>query len=262
MLCVSDDFRVNLDRPYGYIYVTHCTASDKFYIGKHKFDTTIPYWSNNLQNNEDFFMSHGFNMFQIDPNYLGSGKILHKAIQKYGIENFYIQDILDIAANENDLCDLETYYILEYRLMYGWDRIYNIADGGNGGDLIKNYSEEKQREINMKKVHYGDRNHFHTNPRIGELNGMYGKHHTNETKSKIRQSKIGGRASIETRMLMSKNRKNNPKFRPPSRKGKIVVNDGFHNKVIDPDELDNYLSNGFVHGGISYKKNKKEEDSQ
>ena len=66
------------------------------------------------------------------PNYLGSGKILRRAITKYGKENF-IKETLCEAKDQQDLCELEIYYI-DY---YGADKsdlFYNITKGGDGGE--------------------------------------------------------------------------------------------------------------------------------
>ena len=37
-----------------------------------------------------------------DPNYYGSGILIRKSIQKYGIENF-LKEVIDTAENNSDL---------------------------------------------------------------------------------------------------------------------------------------------------------------
>ena len=51
---------------YGFIYITKNLINNKKYIGQHKI------------NNQE----------TLDPNYLGSGKILNNSINKYGKINF------------------------------------------------------------------------------------------------------------------------------------------------------------------------------
>ena len=105
----------------GYIYKTTNKINQKIYIGKHQSS-------------------------KYDDKYFGSGKILGKAIEKYGIENF-INEIIDIANTEEELNEKEKYYIKYYKDLYGKD-CYNLANGGDGGDVFKYQSpENKQRFI-------------------------------------------------------------------------------------------------------------------
>lgn len=97
------------------IYKTTNLANGKIYIGKDK--------NNN-------------------PAYLGSGKILHLAFQKYGIENFN-KEILEECETLEDLNEREKYWIGFYN---STDRKigYNIALGGNGGDIISKHPNKDE----------------------------------------------------------------------------------------------------------------------
>jgi len=77
-----------------------------------------------------------------NPTYLGSGKILHLAFQKYGIENFN-KEILEECGSEEDLNEREKYWIGFYN---STDRKigYNIALGGNGGDTISKHPNKDE----------------------------------------------------------------------------------------------------------------------
>jgi len=75
-----------------------------------------------------------------NPNYLGSGKILHLAFKKYGTENF-IKEIIEECESKEQLDERERYWINFY---VSTDRNigYNIALGGDGGDTISNHPDK------------------------------------------------------------------------------------------------------------------------
>lgn len=105
-----------------YIYKTVNLCNNKQYIGKH----------------------YGL----IDDNYLGSGILLKKAIQKYGIENFK-KEILYISNSEEENREKEKFYIQFYNAVEN-PQFYNIAEGGQGGNTIAGYSKEEREQINQK----------------------------------------------------------------------------------------------------------------
>ena len=89
------------------IYKTTNLINGKIYIGKDKY------------NND---------------KYLGSGKILKQAINKYGIENF-IKEVIEVCKDEKTWLEREVYWISYFNSI---KEGYNIALGGNGGDTISN----------------------------------------------------------------------------------------------------------------------------
>jgi group I intron endonuclease len=92
------------------IYKTTNLVNGKIYIGQDK--------NNNLA-------------------YLGSGKILHLAFTKYGIENF-IKEIIEECKSKEQLNERERYWINFYEST-NRNVGYNIALGGNGGDTISSH---------------------------------------------------------------------------------------------------------------------------
>ena len=74
--------------------------------------------------------------------YYGSGKLIRRAIEKYGIENFS-KDILDTSKCKKELQEKEIYWIKEYN---STDREigYNISYGGDGGDTISNHPNKDE----------------------------------------------------------------------------------------------------------------------
>jgi hypothetical protein len=133
---------------YYTIYKITNKINGKFYIGKHITE----------------------NLFD---DYMGSGKLIKKAIQKYGIHNFQ-KDILKIYDNEHDMNIAET-LLIDLKD----NRSYNIQPGGIGGwkyvnennlsnnedskkkksDTMKNFwTDEKRKEQSIKMKKYFDEN--------------------------------------------------------------------------------------------------------
>lgn len=106
-----------------------------------------------------------------NPEYLGSGLLLNKAIKKYGKENFK-KEILEICVNRKELNEREIYWIEN---LDATKKGYNIALGGSGGDT---YSNNPKLPTIIKKLS-GENNHF------------YGKHHSNETKQLMSKKHSG-----------------------------------------------------------------------
>jgi hypothetical protein len=91
-----------------YIYKITNKINGKWYIGKHN---------------------------GTDPNYMGSGKLLRKAIKKYGLENFE-KVILESCSCEQELNLCEQHWISSANAIID-PMSYNLAKGGTGGDLSK-----------------------------------------------------------------------------------------------------------------------------
>jgi hypothetical protein len=82
-----------------------------------------------------------------NPEYLGSGMLLTKAIKKYGKENFK-KEILEECFNKEELATRERYWIekLDAR---NKKIAYNIGEGGDGGD---NFSGHPDLDKIKKKI--------------------------------------------------------------------------------------------------------------
>lgn len=133
-----------------------------------------------------------------NPNYLGSGKILHLAIKKYGTENF-IKEIIEECESKEHLNEREMYWINFHN---STDRNigYNIALGGDGGDTISNHPDKdliRQKHSEWMQENNPCKGRIRTEETIqkwresigdklkGENNPNYGKHHTEETKERM-----------------------------------------------------------------------------
>ena len=65
-----------------------------------------------------------------NPEYLGSGLLLNKAIKKYGRENFK-KEILETCVDRKELNEREIHWIKKLKAV---SIGYNIAEGGSGGN--------------------------------------------------------------------------------------------------------------------------------
>lgn len=168
-----------MDKIYYAVYKITNEIDGKFYIGSHK--------TKNL-----------------DDKYMGSGKYLKRAQEKYGLESFK-REILFIFDTPEEMYDMEAHIVNEDFLVT--ENTYNLKVGGFGGwDYINaNMSAEIRHMIssngaksaNMNGGIFKGKEHSLETIRIlreknlGELNPMYGigsfsgKSHTSETKERI-----------------------------------------------------------------------------
>lgn len=92
-------------KKYHFVYETTCKINGKTYIGVHGTDN-------------------------IDDNYIGSGKLLKRAIAKYGRDQFE-RKILLMCSSENEMYDKEDTFLTKEYLSSAMT--YNLASGGKLG---------------------------------------------------------------------------------------------------------------------------------
>jgi group I intron endonuclease len=119
-----------------YIYKTTNRKNGKIYVGMSKY------------NPED------------NPKYLGSGYILKKAINKYGVENFE-KEILEECKTDEELRAQEKFWIKFLNAQHR-DVGYNISEGGDWGDTFTFHPDKEKIREKYKE-------------RVGEKNPNYGK---------------------------------------------------------------------------------------
>lgn len=193
-----------------YIYKTTNLLNGKVYIGK-------------AENQPD--------------NYLGSGKILKRAIKKYGIDSFS-REIIEYCKSRNALNEREIYWIEKFNSTNP-NIGYNITKGGTGGNTYENLSEAQMDEI-KKKISDAMTNREFTEEHKKSLsesaksrkgnkpNPLKGKSYDDymplekaqEVKNKIRNSLRGNTLSEETKKRI---RLNNPKSKPVTIDGKTYI---------------------------------------
>ena len=74
----------------------------------------------------------------------------HKAIRKYGIENFEIEILKENLLNQEELNYWECYYIKEFDTLIKNQKGYNVANGGNNGNPLAGKTDEELAEIRRK----------------------------------------------------------------------------------------------------------------
>ncbi len=126
-----------------------------------------------------------------NPTYLGSGVLLHKAINKYGRESF-TKEILFESLDIEEINQIEKEYIKKYKLSMGND-CYNIAEGGTGGDLITHHPNRDQIIADRNKA---------------VSIGLLGHSVSDEAKKKQSESHTGwfDRMSAEDQLVYKENR--------------------------------------------------------
>ena len=197
----------------------------------------IIYKTINLITREYYIGKDGKN----NPDYLGSGLILKRAIKKYGRENF-VKEILEVCSNEKELNLAEIRWVDEK--VVEDPNSYNLVLGGQGGNLLtheqkikrgtcekiakahngKNLSSDHKRKIsdgmnsyksekkfkNSNKSHFGESNPFFGKKHQGDLS-RFGKHRKNVPPTNAKKVRC-----IETGEIFSSATKASEKFPNPN----------------------------------------------
>lgn len=119
-----------------------------------------------------------------DKNYFGSGLLIKRSIEKFGINNFK-KEILEECETNEELCEKEKKWIEVFNST-NLDIGYNISGGGDGGDVISNHPNKenilKKISETMKTKKFSEKhkqnlseNHYSSKYRIGKTYiEMYG----------------------------------------------------------------------------------------
>ena len=190
-----------------YFYKTTCTINGKFYYGSGS----------------------------TSKSYLGSGKILNQAIQKYGRENFVMEKLRFFKSRE-DAFEFEGRFLRLYKISENTNS-YNLKDSGIGGFPSHTHQYWK------------------------------GKKRKAETKVKIREALIGNKLSEEHKENISKSLKGKSshkwskesrlkaslakKGKTPPNKGKVGEFKWFHNPDTNEKKflrISEQIPEGFIIG--------------
>lgn len=152
----------------------------------------------------------------------------HKALNEFGLESFKYEEIENI--DESLLDEREKYWISYYD---SYKNGYNNSSGGEGHAHSK-HSEETKKKIGISHHKYWNSlSEDEKNERIkkikpvhlfGEKNGMYEKHHSEESRKKMSETK----------------KKNYIK--------RIWIHNNESEKLINISDVEKYISNNWIKG--------------
>jgi hypothetical protein len=219
-----------------YLYEIKNNLNNKIYIGVHKTDN-------------------------IDDGYMGSGKLVSSAIEKYGIENF-TKTVIETFDNEIDMYQREK-EIVNKNFLSRKD-VYNLATGGSGGfDYInKNSLDHKgyanRKEKNKKVTPFNRLDNFSEEWKEQlKINRISGLKRANELGLIPKFTKeINKKMSIRALSPDAQKKKketfkkiNHQQGETNSQYGTCwVYHPEFGNKKINKTELDNFVSLGYNKG--------------
>jgi group I intron endonuclease len=207
------------------VYKITNKINNKYYIGKHKTK-------------------------DLNDGYFGSGKVLKKAIQKYGIENFS-KEILHTFDNELEM------NAREKELVVISEQTYNLCEGGQGGFSYINNNSLWLTEKHKKAAIENRKKATEKLIELGKTDPEWKKRHSAITSARHASKKEnyvhsfqGKKHKPETIELMKKSAKGKHKGSKNSQYGTFWITNGKENKKIRKEELDFWIGLGYSKGRI------------
>lgn len=203
------------------IYKTTNLINGKFYIGKHKTKN-------------------------IDDGYMGSGKLLKRAIKKYGVENFNTE-VIHNCKSEKEMNLLEKILVVPDAEIN-----YNLCPGGHGG-----FGYINDRAMNTAGVKKGGRNSRIVIERLRLEDSEYAKKFSFALSDGQRRRHAEGKGFIpdtsgykhteESKLKMSTNNSSvrNSQF------GTCWITNGKENKKIRKEEIEIFATLGYSKGRVT-----------
>ena len=185
------------------------------------------YKTTNLLNGK-FYVGQKKSCEFLGEKYLGSGVRLKSAIQHYGKENFSVE-IVDTASSKEELDRLEIYWIdkLDARNL---DIAYNLSKGGDGNTSGVSWNKGLTKDMDSRLCQSAEA--------------------SKKRSASLKKAYLEGRHNIDFTDEVRKKMSDKAKCRdhPPTTAGKICVTDGFKNKMIFPEDIDEYIEAGWYKG--------------
>lgn len=202
--CVTSDAKVTIEDDFGGIHfgeISNFINKSEFIETTKTYKYHVVYKTINLVNNKIYIGYHSTN--NINDTYLGSGKWLRRAVEKYGPENFK-REILHIFEDRETALKKEAELVDQTFVKR--DDTYNLVPGG--GTCILCGPDKKKRSMSLK----------------GQKKSAEHVDKINRNPEKIRKTAEkhrGMKRSTEARMKMSISAKK----RGPTNKGKVYCYD-------------------------------------
>ena len=198
------------------IYKTTNKVNGKYYTGCHQTDN-------------------------LDDGYLGSGKYLKHAIQKYGRTNFKFEILHNVSSKE-EMFELERIIVNES--LVNDPMSYNLKIGGSGGNpgIVGAFKGKKHSEETKEKQRQASLNQVTTDEKRRKLSVNSGMKNKDIAK-KVSKSLTGRICSATHRSRVAE-----------ANLGKILINNGIIAKRISKDELAIYENTEWSKGGLPRKK--------
>ena len=184
----------------------------------------------------------------INDGYMGSGKLIKRAIEKYGVENF-IKEILHVFDNELDMRNKEK------ELVVLSENSYNLLEGGKGGFGFINSKglngTPEGRKLGGIKSSNKETNAFYNlsadsiKKRVAVRKQKYG----------VQGYTKAARINCNNENAMIKRKQtydsiNHQRGENNSQYGSCWITNGQENKKIKKEELDKFIELGYYKGRI------------
>lgn len=180
----------------GRIYLATCVCNSKQYIGQTIKSIKLR-WGEHIRSAKK-----------------GSRHKFHRAIRKYGVENFTVEEVMWVEAPTKEILKKKLDY-LEQHFIKKFDTKRNEYNSTDGGESKLGYitSEETKKKIRHAQ--------------LGERGNRFGKRHSKETILKLKELNSGDRnprfgktVSEETRRKMSEAQKRRAESETPEQRRK------------------------------------------
>lgn len=161
----------------GRIYCITCLVNGKMYIGQ-----TVQLLDNRWRRH-------------VLSTQRGSDHKFHRAIRKYGEENFLVEEVLTVSAPTKDILKKKLDYV-EMRLIKKLETHkcgYNSTDGGEGtlGLKLSEHAIRKMAESKKRENLTPEKRKRLSESKIGEKNPFYHRTHSEDSRKRISEKKRG-----------------------------------------------------------------------
>ncbi len=172
------NYQLRVEKKHNYFYKIANLINDKFYYGIR---------STNKEPADDI-------------KYMGSGKLIKKAIEKHGKENFKKEIIADYQTRK-EASDHEKLVVTKELIEL--EDCYNLRAGGDNEFIISETTKQKISAKRILQVYTDERRQKISSSMSGEKNHFYGKEHSPESKQKMSVANSGKVLSDEVRYKIS-----------------------------------------------------------